>query len=125
LNVVPVADPAAELVVGHIEVLQFDGHARGSGHDPLLVTLVSHPVAGLHDDVLTFRKQFLAQPPEMVAEGLTQRVIEFDAELRHPLIGAERDGRQLHRQPSCKGRLPRAGRFAHHDKPRWAARTHS
>jgi hypothetical protein len=61
-------DPSVELV----EVLHFDGHAQGTGHEPLLVTLVSHPVAGLHDDVLTVRKQFLAQPPEMVAEGLPQ-----------------------------------------------------
>jgi hypothetical protein len=113
-----------ELVEGHIEVLQFDGHAQGTGHEPLLVTLVSHPVAGLHDDVLTVRKQFLAQPPQMVTEGLTQRVVKFDAELRHPLIGAEGDGRQLHSQLACKGRLPRAGRSALHDKPRWAARMH-
>lgn len=86
----PLRDPAVKFVEGHIEVLQFDGHAQGSGCEPLLVALVAlvtHPVAGLHDDALTVGKQFLAQPLEMVAEGLTQRVVKFDAELRRPPSG--------------------------------------
>src|SRR5450631_1081054 len=56
-------------VAAFADVLRDDEIPRGTGHEPLLVTLVSHPAPGLQDAVLTLGEQFLAQPPQVVAEA--------------------------------------------------------
>src|SRR5665647_3079816 len=58
--------------------------------------------------------------PERDEKMLAARALGVSVELQYLDVPLD----ELHRQPTCKGRLPRAGRSTHQNKPRWSTGMH-
>src|SRR5512146_3270588 len=86
-------DPPPELLDGHIEIVELHARSQRTGAEPFLVSLHACPEPALQDDTLAEPEEVLGELPQQPFEPVAHRlVMQIDAQVCHPLVGAQTYG---------------------------------